>query len=50
MRASYTPTVKATGKSPGHTTDMQSWVLTNGKISHVKFFWGAPSKLDACFA
>ena len=48
--ASFTATVKATGKTSPRITDVHRWYFKDGKISKIKFYPGNPSALDACFA
>ena len=50
VQVSYTPTIKATGKTGPLMSDLQEWTVTGGKTSAVKFYWGNPSALDALFA
>ena len=47
---SYTPTVKATGKTGPKVYDIISWSFTGGKISKVRHFWVNPAALDSLFA
>ena len=48
---SYTPTVKATGKTaPTKLYDLQKWSILGGKINKVKLFFGNPAALDELFA
>ena len=47
-RVRYTPSIG--DKKGALATDMQTWTLTGGKISSVKFYWGDSSNVDALFA
>jgi ketosteroid isomerase-like protein len=51
VSVSYTPTVKATGKTaPTKLYDLQKWSILGGKINKVKLFFGNPAVLDELFA
>ena len=51
VSVSYTPTVKATGKTaPTKLYDLQKWSILGGKISKIKFFWGNHAVFDELFA
>jgi len=50
VKVSYTPTVKATGKTGPLMSDLQEWTVAGDRVSAVKFYWGNPSAIDELFA
>jgi hypothetical protein len=50
VTVSYTPTVKATGRSaPQKLVDKQEWAVMDGQVQSVDFLWSKPAVLDALF-
>lgn len=51
LKTTYTPKMKANGKTVGEQADLHEWTVgADGKIAQVKFFWGNQKDLADLWA